>query len=533
MAPLFSLLRIMSLSTVLGLLLPASTTYADTPSNPIDASLSPPRATANHVTPAQINAAIARLNDLATDMLRKTHIPGIAIAVARDGQTVYAAGFGVRRVGTTDAVDADTVFQLASLSKSVGATVVAHQAAAGVVSWDTPIVKHLTWFALNDDWITRHVTIADMYAHRSGLPDHAGDDLEDLGYDRGQVLRRLRLAKLHSFRDEYAYTNFGVTAAAEAVAAASRTDWATLSDQVLYKPLGMSVTSSRFADFEHQPNHAVGHVLVGDAYQAKYQRQPDAQSPADGVSSSARDMARWMAMILQGGVYEGKRVVAADALLPAITAEIVSSHSTEADARAGFYGYGFGVGTLPSGRMALSHSGAFDMGAATNYVLIPSLSLGIVILSNAAPIGAVEAVGMEFADLVQFGAITRDWLSAYGHLMVPMSAPTGSLVGKAPPEHPARALPPQAYTGTYHNDYFGDAVVMLRKDALTLALGRAKSEYPLRHWDGNVFTYYPSGESANTGSISKVTFTLDPAGRAASLAIEYYEDSGWSRFARR
>jgi hypothetical protein len=114
-----------------------------------------------------------------------------------------------------------------------------------------------------------------------------------------------------------------------------------------------------------------------------------------------------------------------------------------------------------------------------------------------------------------------------------MSAPSGSLVGKAPPEHPARALPPQAYTGTYHNDYFGDAVVMLRKDALALGLGPAKTEYPLWHWDGNVFTYYPSGESANTGSISKVTFTLDPAGRAASLAIEYYEDSGWSRFARR
>ncbi|HEY2617095.1 MAG TPA: serine hydrolase [Acetobacteraceae bacterium] len=531
MARPFLFLRDLATAALLLTLL-ASSACADVPPIPVDLALPPPRATANVVPPAQIDAAIARLDELAADMLHQTQIPGLAIAVVRGGQTVYAAGFGVRRVGSADAVDADTVFQLASLSKSVGATVVAHQVGLGLISWDTPIVKHLPWFALSDDWVTHHVTIADMYAHRSGLPDHAGDELEDLGYDRGQVLRRLRLAKLHSFRDDYAYTNFGVTAAAEAVAAAAHTDWATLSEQVLYQPLGMTVTSSRFADFVHRPNHAVGHVRVGNGYQAKYQREPDAQSPAGGVSSSARDMARWMALILQGGVYEGRRIVDADALLPAITAEIVSSHSAAADARAGFYGYGFGVGTLPSGRVALSHSGAFDMGAATNYLMIPSLGLGIVVLSNAAPIGAVEAVGMEFADLVQFGAITRDWPSAYGQLMAPLNAPTGSLVGKTPPEHPAPALPPQVYVGTYHNDYFGDAIVARGGDAITLAIGPTKTAHPLRHWDGNVFTYEPSGESANAASISKVTFAVSAAGRAASLAIEYYDASGWSRFAR-
>jgi CubicO group peptidase (beta-lactamase class C family) len=105
------------------LLLIATTSpaLADSPPNPIDPSVPPPQATANVVPAAQIDAAIARLNDLAAEMLNKTHIPGLAISVARDGKTAYAAGFGVRRAGTTDAVDADTVFQLASLSKSVGA----------------------------------------------------------------------------------------------------------------------------------------------------------------------------------------------------------------------------------------------------------------------------------------------------------------------------------------------------------------------------------------------------------------------------
>jgi CubicO group peptidase (beta-lactamase class C family) len=342
----------------------------------------------------------------------------MAVAVVRDGKTVYARGFGVRRAGETALVDRETVFQLASLSKSISATVVARQIGLRRTAWNTPIIKYLPWFALGDDWITRHVTIGDMFAHRSGLPDHAGDDLEDLGYDRREVLQRLRWLPLGSFRADYGYTNFGVTAAAEATAAAAGTDWATLSQDAIYRPLAMSSTSSTFYDFESRPNRAVGHVRVGDQWIPKYQRQPDAQSPAGGVSSSVDDMAKWMVMVLQGGHYDGKVVVAEEALLPALTAQVVSDHSATATARPGLYGYGFGVGIQPSGRVTISHSGAFGLGAATNYMLIPSLGLGIIVLSNAFPVGAVEALSASFVDLVQFGAITRDWLTAYGKLMV-------------------------------------------------------------------------------------------------------------------
>src|SRR5690606_1757454 len=139
-------------------------------------------------------------------------------------------------------IDADTVFQIASLSKPVTATVVARQVQAGTVGWDTPVVKHLPWFRLKEPWVTPHVTIGDLLSHRSGLPDHAGDALEDIGYDRRQVLERLRLLPLAPFRISYAYTNFGFTAAAEAVAAASGKDWATLCEDVLFKSLGMAST---------------------------------------------------------------------------------------------------------------------------------------------------------------------------------------------------------------------------------------------------------------------------------------------------
>jgi CubicO group peptidase (beta-lactamase class C family) len=401
-----------------------------------------------------------------------------------------------------------------------------------VIKWDTPLVADLPWFELNDRWITEHVTIGDMYAHRSGLPDHAGDDLEDLGYDRRQILQRLRFAPLHAFRDQYAYTNFGLTAAAEAVAVASAKDWATLSDEVLYKPLGMSATSSRYADYEARENRAVLHARTASGFEPKYKRRPDAQAPAGGVSSNVRDLARWMAMVLNGGSYEGREIVAGNALLPAITPQIVASRAYAADARAGLYGYGFGVSTQPSGRVVLSHSGAFSLGAGTNYVLIPSVHVGIVVLTNASPVGAAEALGMEFADLVQFGRVTRDWLADYGRLLAPTNAPFGTRVGKQPPANPAPALDLSAYAGTYTNDYYGDAIITRQGDGLMLKMGPAQVEYAFTHLDGQVFTFMPHSENATEGSISTASFAADPSGKVTALTIELFDQNGIGTFKR-
>ncbi|MFD1378874.1 serine hydrolase domain-containing protein [Fodinicurvata halophila] len=265
-----------------------------------EATQSPPQTVGVLTSPDLVDAALNRLDELCRDILQRSGIPGLAVSVVSDGETVFTGGYGLRRVGASGTVDGDTVFQIASCSKSLGATVIARQVAEGLVAWDTPIQQLLPWFELADPWVSEHVTLGDLYAHRSGLSDHAGDDLEDLGYDRRTILERLRLLPLHAFRAHYAYTNFGLTAAAEAVAEAAGQDWADLCAAQLYRPLGMNRTSSRYADYRARDNRADGHVPVEAGYQPLYQRQPDAQSPAGGVSSSVHDMARWMALILQG-----------------------------------------------------------------------------------------------------------------------------------------------------------------------------------------------------------------------------------------
>jgi len=350
-----------------------------------DPMTAPPMAVLLSVPKERIMTAVSTLDDLGQNVLTHTGIPGLAIAVVHDGRTIYARGFGIRAAGRPERVDADTVFLLASLSKPVGATVVATQVDAGRVQWDSPVRDFLPWFDMGDPWVSDHVTIGDLYAHRSGLPDHAGDDLEDIGFDRRAVLERLALLPKGAFRTKYAYTNFGLTAAAGAVVAAAGMDWATLSETALYSPLGMTSTSSKHADYMARDNRASSHVAVGDGYAVADTRQPDAQSPAGGVSSNVQDMARWMAMVLGRGMAEGSRVVSEEALLPALSAQMIRGAPMDISARPGAYGFGFNVDTRLSGRVMLSHSGAFALGASTSVAMVPDLDLGIVVLTSAPP----------------------------------------------------------------------------------------------------------------------------------------------------
>ena len=217
----------------------------------------------------------------------------------------------MRELGKEGAIDADTVFQLASVSKSLAATVVSSVVGDGAVAWESRMADIAPGFALHDAWPTQNVSLADLFAHRSGLLDHAGDLLEDLGFDRDEVLHRLRyLEPAYSFREGYEYTNFGLTAAAVAVAQVVGTSWEDLSAERLYDPLGMTHTSSRFADYMAEPNRADPArqrrgYLGGDAHAAR----PGCAVPGGWGQFHARELAQWMRLQLGQGSFEGQQLI--------------------------------------------------------------------------------------------------------------------------------------------------------------------------------------------------------------------------------
>lgn len=497
----------------------------------IAASCVPLPALAGTATKERVATALPRLKEFARQIVDRKQVPGLAIAVVHRDETVLLDGFGVRETGKPAAVDPDTVFQLASVSKPLAATVVAGLVGDGKVSWDSRIRDIDPGFALQDELAAANVTIRDLFAHRSGLPGHVGDDIEELGFTQGEILHRLRLAKpAYGFRNGYSYSNFGLTEAAVAAARFAGRSWEEACEERLYKPLGMGSTSSRYRDFMNQPNRAALHVRADGEWASFTRRNADAQSPAGGASSSARDMAQWLRLLLAGGRHQARPLIDREALLQTHVPASVRSVDPTTGAAA-FYALGWNVDYREHG-VEWTHAGAFSAGARTLVYLIPGEQLGIVVLSNAFPTGVPEGIAKTFFDLVFAGSPTQDWVAyaneifetGYKEMMKP------SLVYEAPPASPAAALPMAAYLGDYRNDYVGEAKVTDSGGSLYLHLGPAGKRFPLAHFNRDVFVYAPMQEApkAQMG----VSFLIGPDGKASEVTIEDLNEYGLGRLAR-
>lgn len=496
---------------------------------PLQAKTVPAAATTEEPTLEQVKAILPQLENLANNLLQKTGVPGMAIAIVYKDQVVYLRGFGVRSVGSNQPVDVDTVFQLASVSKPIASTVIARLVGENVVHWDDPIIQHFPEFQLDQPYVTHSVTLRDMFCHRSGLPDHAGDRLEDIGYGRDEVLQRLRfLTTANRFRAVYDYTNYGITAAAIAAARATGQSWENLSAEKLYRPLGMTSTSSRYADFRAASNRARGHVRLNGQWVVSDKRDPDPQSPAAGVSSNVRDLSRWLQLQLAGGQFAGQQLIPEQVLEETHRPQMVSGYNRLAK-RSNFYGLGWIVNYDERGRLRLGHSGAFYLGAATTVNLLPAAGLGIAVLTNAAPIGVPETIAESFMDLAVYGKLQRDWEQIFKQAFAAMAPETTDY--SKPPARRTPPLPPSAYSGSYRNDYVGEIAIVSKESGLVLQLGPQKISCPLQHYDRDLFTYQTLGEFG--GTLSGVTFTISNQGRAASVILENFATpEGQGNFAR-
>lgn len=460
------------------------------------------------------------LDRIVEDVRAATGVPGVAVGVVHDGRVVFAKGYGLAEAGTDRAVGPDTVFQLASLSKPIGATVVAGAVGHGDLVWDQPVTSLLPGFALGDDYVTRNVTVADFYSHRSGLPGaSAGNDLEWSGRDQATILERLRYLPLAPFRATYSYSNFGMTVGGLAAASAYGAPFAQMADELLFGPAGMTSTSFRHDDLAGRSDVAKLHVRVDGKFVTGFERNPDAQAPAGGVTSNVNDLNRWMLLNLDDGRLEGRDVIDAAALAETKRSHINRRPQAEADEAADGYGLGWEVGqsVVDSALLEWGHTGEFTVGASTAVRLYPELGLGIVVLTNAQPVGATQAIASNYLDTLLNGRPTRDWTALW----------TGALAGllepppRVAPENPEPPLDDAVYAGTYSNDYAGEVIVRQGAAGLEIAFGPdGRKVLALEHLDGNRFTFVDTPEIA--GSTGVVAFEVAEGG-ASATALSFEE----------
>jgi hypothetical protein len=213
-------------------------------------------------------------------------------------------------------------------------------------------------------------------------------------------------------------------------------------------------------------------------------------------------------------------VVAPDPLAEANTAQIRRTPVGEPAMIPGFYGYGQNINVSSTGRMMLSHSGAFTAGGGTTFTLIPDSGLGIVALTNAQA-GLAESITASFIDLVETGSVSRDWFGLYGAYFAATTAPDPAFSDGARPRHPVKARATTDLTGRYANDFYGTAVVAVRGGQLALILGPDRVALPLEHWSGDRYR----AEIAISNSPLSVWVDFAGAGtRASSVNLGISDD---------
>ncbi|HMA38956.1 MAG TPA: serine hydrolase [Gemmatimonadales bacterium] len=453
-------------------------------------------ASAIAVAPAAAQTTLPRDIDAeVTRALRLFQVPGMAIAVVKDGKVLLARGYGVRRMGDPTPVDANTYFQIASNTKAFTTALLAQLVDSGRLAWDDPVTKYLPWFQLWDPWVTREFTIRDLVTHRSGLGLGAGDLLWfHSNYGAEEVVRRLRAAKpVTSFRSAYAYDNVLYIAAGLVIEAVTGRPWSAVVKDRIFTPLGMTAAGTDIA-LMSSANAAAAHSLLGGPLHVVPLDTIDNTLPAGGIIANVTDLAKWMIARLDSGALPGGGRLfsvrqAAEMWAPQTILPVGNPPPPLAALRANFAAYGLGWSLRDyRGHKIVSHDGGLA-GMTSRTLLVPDLKLGIVMLTNAEQ-PVYGPLGFELLDHF-FGAPRTDWITRIHDVVAQAEAGADSMqraqaAQRDSTSHPS--LPLARYAGAYTDALYGGATLTLEADHLVLRFSHSPAFVgDLGHWQYDTF----------------------------------------------
>ena len=467
----------------------------------------------------QENDAMANLDAFITRALKQYQVPGAAVAVVQNGKVALLKGYGVRDVTKPGAVDENTIFQLASVTKTLTAAAAATVVDDGKLDWDKPIFNYLPEFVGYDPYMTRWLTERDLLAQRTGWPAFTGDQLDSFGYDRAEILRRLRFFKpRYSLREVAQYSNPGFFLAGEVAARASGQSWNDLVEKRLFKPLEMSRSGTVIKALQ-DPNATAAHALVDGKIVVVEPSELDVTGAASSGTSTTADMSKLMLMFLNKGTYKDKRVLKAETVEEIFKRSMVSkidfTDLPPISDKTGFY-YGLGVGSYDFAGHQIIEKGGALAGVRTIIVLVPDKNAGIVILANLNLTAFPEAVRAYFLNQVLGIDPETDQKEIFARneqlkkLMAPPPAPKdpGKFSGTL-----------QSLVGLYENDYYGRCEIVQDGDALKVRCGPAKYPATLKHWNNGAFLMQFPGA---TQTPTVTTFMIGEDGKAESFENETF-----------
>jgi len=474
-------------------------------------------------------AAPSDLDSYVKRVMEDFEVPGISVALVKDGQVLAARGYGVRRLGEAATVDAQTLFAIASNTKAFTATALGLLVEEDKLDWDAPVVNYLPAFALWDPYVTREITVRDLLVHRSGLGLGAGDLLwwPTSTYDRPEIVRRLRFIRpATSFRSHYAYDNVLYLAAGEVVQAVSGASWEDFIASRIFRPVGITTSTVRGLPQGSQGNIARPHARIDGTVRPIAPFVHDNTNPAGGINSNAQDMAKWLLVQLgEGELPDGSRLFSentARQLTTLVTPMPVSSPPAELAAlRTDFRGYALGFNVLQyRGHKLVTHTGVLP-GYVSRVAMIPDLELGVAVLTNQESEAAHGAIAWHVLDqYIEAPAV--DWIAGYKKLRAREESEDKSKEQKQAASRNASSrpsLPLGNYAGTYTDAWYGDITLTLEDGSLVIRFSRTPALVgDLVHWQYD--TFLARWRDRELRADAFVTFALDPDGTVDQVKMK-------------
>lgn len=460
-------------------------------------------------------------DDFVEQSMRRYQVPGCAVAVVHKGKVVRLRGYGQRRLDQPSPVDADTVFQIASSTKVLNASLVMDLVEEKKLDLDRPVIDYLPELQTSDSYVTAHLTTRDLLAHRSGMPAFQGDLLQTMQLSRAEILRRLRYFPLsNGFRQKAGYSNLGIFVSGMAAARVAGSDWETLMQQRLFRPLGMSRSAFHHGPLPPDQNFAYPHLSGGTLL--KEYEDHSGLAPAGAVTTSARDLSCWVLMLLSKGSYQGKQVLepasVEEMFQPVMVEEPGIAETAPIDENSGFaYGLTWGLFSYQGHRVA--EKGGARAGMRSVIVVVPQAELGVVVLANLNGTLLPEAIRARvLSDYLGIGG--RDLQAEIWKTQGRVQELFARATHRPQPMAGLRPARPLAdYQGEYRQDLYGPLQVVLRGGGLHWQVGPDFGGPLLPAGQNSFWLSYPEGVNMIP---EMVHFTVDEKGRAIELLTESF-----------
>jgi CubicO group peptidase (beta-lactamase class C family) len=462
---------------------------------------------------------IDSLNKFIQSELVKWNVPGATVAVVKDGAIIYSNGFGYRDLDTKIAADVNTLFAIGSLTKSFTASTIGILVDQKKLSWDSKLIDLLPDFKLKDEFATLRITPIDILCHRSGLPDH-NMVWYVTDFDREDLVRRLRyLEPSFDFRTKFQYNPLMYNLAGYLVGIQSSSTWEAFTKSNIFEPLKMERSNFSFFDMIKDSNHAKPYIEKnGKIEEVPFHPSQHLSAAAGAINSTAREMANWLLLNLNDGVFAEKQIITKESLAmihsPQITfAPYYDVGMGPEGAVYSFVSYGLGwiIGTYYD-QIVLEHSGAID-GFSSKMTLLPSLNAGIVVLTNN------QNSGDTFCNTVNAHITSvlmgREPFDLSSWFTEAINKQTNSNVTKKKEEKlkitSLRTL--DEYAGAYENEGYGTIVITKDKGELQINYYRYHATMELLNYE----VFKTVGGIINR----KVIFNSDSKGNISNLAIQW------------